>query len=41
MAAGGADEAAGNGQDSNDNAADFVLRTVRQPQNSKSAAETP
>ncbi len=31
----------GNGSDSNDNSADFVLRTVSQPQNSSSATESP
>ncbi|QAT82371.1 metal dependent amidohydrolase [Corallococcus coralloides] len=41
MAAGGDDELAGNGQDTDDNAADFVQRTARQPQNASSPTETP
>lgn len=41
MAVGGSDEFKGNGFDSNDNATDFVLRSVSQPQNSGSATETP
>ncbi|RKG60846.1 DUF4215 domain-containing protein [Corallococcus sp. AB011P] len=41
MGAGGADELAGNGQDTDDNAADFVPRTARDPQNSSSPTETP
>ncbi|RKG63900.1 DUF4215 domain-containing protein [Corallococcus sp. CA054B] len=41
MGVGGADELAGNGQDTDDNAADFVQRTTRQPQNSSSPTETP
>lgn len=39
MAIGGADETAGNGYDSDDNATDIVIRTTRQPQNSSSPAE--
>jgi len=39
MGAGGADELQGNGQDSDDNAADFVVRAVRDPQSSQSPAE--
>lgn len=40
MGAGGAEEFAGNGWDSNNNAADFVVRTGgRQPQNSASGTE--
>ncbi len=35
----GADASAGNGRDSDNNAADFVIRASRQPQNSASAAE--
>ncbi|WP_338866486.1 lamin tail domain-containing protein [Myxococcus stipitatus] len=35
----GADALSGNGQDSNDNAADFVLRAKRQPQNTSSPTE--
>ena len=41
MAIGGADEFKGNGFDSNNNATDFVLRTVSQPQNSSSSPEAP
>ena len=45
MGVGGTDEFAGNGEDTNDNSADFVTRTTPQPQNSQSAiepvAETP
>lgn len=37
----GADATKGNGFDSDDNAADFVLRAAAQPQNSGSATETP
>jgi len=40
MAIGGADEFKGNGYDNGDNATDFVLRTLSQPQNSTSSAET-
>jgi phosphatidylserine/phosphatidylglycerophosphate/cardiolipin synthase-like enzyme len=39
MGIGGADEFAGNGYDSDNNANDFVQRTVPQPQNSSSPAE--
>ncbi len=39
MGSGGADELAGNGFDSNVNAADFVTRAQRQPQNSTSTHE--
>ena len=39
MASGGADETAGNGQDSDSNGADFVVRLVRDPQNAQSAPE--
>ncbi|ATB48255.1 lamin tail domain-containing protein [Corallococcus macrosporus] len=35
----GADALLGNGHDSNDNAADFILRPARQPQNASSPAE--
>ncbi|WP_141594163.1 lamin tail domain-containing protein [Myxococcus sp. AB056] len=35
----GADAQLGNGHDSNDNSADFILRPTRQPQNASSAAE--
>ncbi len=35
----GADRTAGNGYDSNDNAADFVTRTTREPQNAMSPTE--
>ncbi|QDF05504.1 lamin tail domain-containing protein [Myxococcus xanthus] len=35
----GADALQGNGHDSNDNSADFILRPTRQPQNASSAAE--
>ncbi|NBD13788.1 thrombospondin type 3 repeat-containing protein [Corallococcus silvisoli] len=41
MLPGGADEFAGNGQDSDNNAADFLPRTERQPQNSQSPLEMP
>ncbi|KFA93465.1 lamin tail domain-containing protein [Archangium violaceum] len=41
MAVGGADADRGNGTDSDNNANDFVIRTVRQPQNSASPAELP
>lgn len=40
MASGGADENLGNGHDTNNNSADFVLRTVPDPQNSSSAVES-
>ena len=36
MSIGGADELAGNGEDTNNNSADFVARTTSQPQNSSS-----
>jgi large repetitive protein len=39
MGPGGADELKGNSQDTNVNAEDFIIRTVRQPQNSQSPAE--
>lgn len=39
MGTGGSDEFAGNGEDSDDNASDFVSRAISQPQNSQSAAE--
>ncbi|RKH06745.1 amidohydrolase family protein [Corallococcus carmarthensis] len=42
MGVGGADEFAGNGEDSDNNASDFLPRTERQPQNaSSSPTETP
>ncbi|NNB88953.1 lamin tail domain-containing protein [Corallococcus exiguus] len=41
MGVGGDDELAGNGQDTDDNAADFVQRTARQPQNASSPVEMP
>lgn len=41
MASGGDDALSGNGEDSNNNAADFVSREVPQPQNSQSATESP
>lgn len=41
MSTGGADEFSGNGEDSDDNSADFVLRTNPQPQNSSSPTEIP
>ncbi len=41
MAAGGADELKGNGHDTNNNAADFVTRTMRDPQNASSPTEMP
>ncbi|OGY26726.1 MAG: hypothetical protein A2Z11_00295 [Candidatus Woykebacteria bacterium RBG_16_43_9] len=41
MAIGGSDQFRGNGFDSNNNAADFVLRTLSQPQNSSSPIEIP
>jgi cysteine-rich repeat protein len=41
MGSGGADETKGNGQDTNNNAADFVIRPVRQPQSSASLVEVP
>ncbi len=39
MAVGGADADRGNGQDTDNNASDFVTRTVRQPQSSQSPLE--
>lgn len=39
MGSGGPDEFAGNGEDTNNNSVDFVLRNVPQPQNSSSAVE--
>jgi phosphatidylserine/phosphatidylglycerophosphate/cardiolipin synthase-like enzyme/DNA/RNA endonuclease YhcR with UshA esterase domain len=39
MGSGGAEEFSGNGFDSNDNSADFILRAVPQPQNSASPTE--
>lgn len=39
MAIGGADEFAGNGEDTNNNNADFVSRAASQPQNSSSGVE--
>ncbi|MBL8919844.1 MAG: DUF4215 domain-containing protein [Myxococcaceae bacterium] len=39
MGPGGADELLGNGEDTNNNLADFVLRMTRDPQNSMSAPE--
>ncbi|RKH54821.1 amidohydrolase family protein [Corallococcus llansteffanensis] len=41
MSVGGADAAAGNGYDSDDNSVDFLPRTERQPQNAQSPAEQP
>ena len=41
MAAGGADESKGNGYDSENNSADFLLRETRNPQNKASPAELP
>lgn len=39
MGLGGTDEFAGNGEDTNDNASDFVSRSTPQPQNSQSSVE--
>lgn len=39
MATGGADELAGNGEDTDNNSTDFVTRTTPQPQNSESSIE--
>jgi hypothetical protein len=39
MATGGADALSGNGNDSDNNAADFTIRVVREPQNRTSATE--
>ncbi|MFP2960431.1 lamin tail domain-containing protein [Myxococcus sp. 1LA] len=41
MAEGGVDALAGNGSDTDNNRNDFIIRTVRQPQNSQSPAEQP
>lgn len=41
MAIGGVDEFAGNGEDTNNNASDFVLRNIPQPQNSTSVEPAP
>ncbi|MBI5021193.1 MAG: lamin tail domain-containing protein [Ignavibacteriales bacterium] len=41
MAAGGSDVTNGNGWDSNDNSADFVIQSTQVPQNSASSAEDP
>ncbi len=41
MTSGGIDEFKGNGFDLNDNATDFILRTLSEPQNSSSPTETP
>lgn len=41
MEPGGADETAGNGEDTDNNTSDFVLRTVSDPQNASSPAEVP
>ncbi|HYI00759.1 amidohydrolase family protein [Hyalangium sp.] len=41
MGSGGADETKGNGQDTDNNAADFIIRTTRQPQSSTSLVEQP
>lgn len=41
MEAGGVDELAGNGEDTDDNDVDLILRTLSDPQNSSSAAELP
>ncbi|MCP3164511.1 lamin tail domain-containing protein [Myxococcus qinghaiensis] len=41
MAEGGSDASRGNGSDTNNNAADFVIRAARQPQNSASGTELP
>ncbi|MDP3987988.1 MAG: signal peptidase I [Candidatus Levybacteria bacterium] len=41
MAIGGADEFKGNGYDTNNNATNFVLRSLSQPQNSANTAEMP
>lgn len=39
MSIGGVDELAGNAEDTDNNAADFILRNIPQPQNSNSTAE--
>lgn len=41
MSIGGSDELKGNGYDTNNNSTDFILRSLSQPQNSTSSAETP
>ncbi|MFY2561755.1 lamin tail domain-containing protein [Corallococcus terminator] len=41
MAEGGSDASRGNGSDTNNNSADFVIRATRQPQNSSSGTELP
>lgn len=41
MGSGGSDETAGNGEDSDDNSADFISRTTSDPQNSTSEIEEP
>ena len=41
MAIGGSDELKGNGFDLNNNATDFILRTVSQPQNTSNLTESP
>lgn len=41
MSSGGTDEVKGNGFDANNNATDFILRAVSQPQNSSSPTEIP
>lgn len=40
MGSGGADELQGNGEDTNDNSLDFVMRSISQPQNSLSNKES-
>lgn len=41
MQTGGADELRGNGWDSNDNSADYIIRTSQNPQNTAAATEVP
>lgn len=41
MGPSGSDEQAGNGEDTDNNSADFIVRTVSDPQNSNSAIEPP
>lgn len=41
MGSGGADEFAGNGEDTDNNSSDFIQRTVSDPQNSSSTIEPP
>ncbi len=41
MAAGGVDALRGNGRDSGDNKTDFIIRTARDPQNTKGGTEKP